>query len=162
MNKNYPGSRKPIARLQNCSYLKNSEYDLPQSTAALLIKNKFAVETCAPWEKNTNRPMVELERLKKIVSKISGQISVNVIAINKAQAIADTIPQYEKTIIALQAELKGAQKARDDFAAKNKISLEKKTDGKEEKPDGAEAGSKSEGDNTNAAGQAASAEQGEQ
>lgn len=162
MLKNYPGSGKPIRGLESYSFLESGEYDGPEKVAKILIKKKFAEETVAPWEKHTNRPMVELKRLQEAVSNIADEITANVTALHKVKAVADTIPQYEDTIEALQAKLDTAKKARDEFAVKNNIPLEEKVDEEStEKSDGAGEESKPEGDNADAAGQAASAGQGE-
>ncbi len=158
--KNYPGVRKPIKGMEGYSYQQHQRLNIPESVAKKLISNHYAVESCPPWEDNVDKKAAELKKFKDAVVNISNEITSNGLALDKAKAVAETIPQYEKTIEALQTKFKAAQKARDDFAAKNNLVLEKKTDGKsEEKTDGNEAGPKTEGDNTDAAGQAASAGQ---
>lgn len=122
MKKNYPGGGKPIKGLERHSFLADSEYDVrPDETAKLLIKNKFAVPTVAPWEKNVDKDAVEREKLKNAVGKIENQIRDNRVELKKAEEVADSIPRLKRVIESLEQNLKSAAKQLETFAAKNNI-----------------------------------------
>lgn len=129
ITKNYPGRGKLIKGLTGLSYQQGREHDLPDGIAKVLLKNNFAEKIPAPWEKNLNPLMPQIQQFQKAFAKIRQDLAKNKGILRNAAEIAATIPALEERIKSQEQEQTDLQAAIIKFADKNNIPVKDIVDG---------------------------------